>query len=59
MVAAALTSLSFTANTPKYVALTSLIGVVTAGILLLARILKLGFLRISCLAPYWSAFCRA
>ena len=44
MVAAALTSLSFTANTPKYVALTSLIGVVTAGILLLARILKLGFL---------------
>jgi MFS superfamily sulfate permease-like transporter len=44
MVAAGLASLSFTANTPKYVALTSLIGVVTAGILLLARILCLGFL---------------
>jgi len=44
MVAAGLTSLSFTANTPKYVALTSLIGLVAAGILLLARILRLGFL---------------
>jgi MFS superfamily sulfate permease-like transporter len=44
IVAAGLTSLSFTANTPKYVALTSLIGLVTAGILLLARILSLGFL---------------
>jgi high affinity sulfate transporter 1 len=44
MVAAALTSLSFTANTPKYAALTSLIGLVAAGILLLARILRLGFL---------------
>jgi len=44
MVAAGLTSLSFTANTPKYVALTSLIGLVAASILLLARILRLGFL---------------
>jgi high affinity sulfate transporter 1 len=44
MVAAGLTALSFTANTPKYVALTSLIGLVAAGILLLARILRLGFL---------------
>jgi MFS superfamily sulfate permease-like transporter len=44
MVAAGLASLSFTANTPRYVALTSLIGLVTAGILLLARILRLGFL---------------
>src|SRR5499427_4246318 len=44
MVAAALTSLSFTANTPKYVALTGLIGLVAGGFLLLARILRLGFL---------------
>jgi high affinity sulfate transporter 1 len=44
IVAAGLTSLSFSTNTPKYVALTSLIGLVTAGILLLARILRLGFL---------------
>jgi high affinity sulfate transporter 1 len=44
MVAAGLTSLSFTANTARYVALTSLIGLVTAGILLIARILRLGFL---------------
>src|SRR5215469_13903149 len=44
MVAASLASLSFTANTPKYAALTSLIGLVTAGILLLARILRLAFL---------------
>jgi MFS superfamily sulfate permease-like transporter len=44
MVAAGLTDLSFTANTPKYIALTSLIGLVTAGILLVARILRLGFL---------------
>jgi MFS superfamily sulfate permease-like transporter len=43
MVAAGLTSLSFTVNTPRYVALTSLIALVTAGILLLARILRLGF----------------
>jgi SulP family sulfate permease len=44
MVAAGLASLSFTAGTPKYVALTSLIGLLAAGILLLARILRLGFL---------------
>ena len=44
MVAAGLASLSFTANTPKYVALTSLIGLMAAGILLLARIFRLGFL---------------
>jgi MFS superfamily sulfate permease-like transporter len=44
MVAAQLTSLSFTAGTARYVELTSLIGLVTAGILLLARILRLGFL---------------
>ena len=44
MVAAALTSLSFTANTPRYIELTSLIGIVAATILLLARILQLGFL---------------
>jgi high affinity sulfate transporter 1 len=44
MVAAGLASLSFTANSPRYVALTSLIGLVTAGILLVARALRLGFL---------------
>ena len=44
MVAAALTSLSFTANTPRYIELTSLIGIVVAAILFLARILRLGFL---------------
>ena len=44
MVAAALTSLSFTANTPRYIELTSLIGIVVAAILILARILQLGFL---------------
>src|SRR5258708_3654753 len=44
IVAAGLTSLSFTANSPKYVALTSLIGLLAASILLLARILRLGFL---------------
>ena len=44
MVAAALVSLSFTANTPKYVELTSVIALVAAAILLLARILRLGFL---------------
>jgi len=44
MVAAALTSLSFTANTPRYIELTSLIGIVAAAILLLARVLRLGFL---------------
>jgi MFS superfamily sulfate permease-like transporter len=44
MVAAALAGLSFTANTPRYIELTSLIAIVTAGILILARILRLGFL---------------
>jgi MFS superfamily sulfate permease-like transporter len=44
MVAAALTSLSFTVNTARYVELTSLIAIVTAAILLLARILRFGFL---------------
>ena len=44
MVAASLVSLSFVPYTPKYVALTSLIALVVAGILLLARILRLGFL---------------
>jgi MFS superfamily sulfate permease-like transporter len=44
MVAAALTTLSFTANTSRYVELTSLIALVTGGMLLLARILRLGFL---------------
>lgn len=44
MVAAGLASLSFTANTPRYVALTSLIGLAAGGILILARTLRLGFL---------------
>ena len=44
MVAAALTSLSLTANTPRYIELTSLIGLVAAAILLLTRLFRLGFL---------------
>ena len=44
MVAAALTALSFTVNTPRYVELTTLIAIVTSAILLLARTLRLGFL---------------
>lgn len=44
MVAASLTALSFTAYTPRYIGLTSLIALVAAGILILARILRLGFL---------------
>jgi high affinity sulfate transporter 1 len=44
MVAAGLVSLSFVANTPHYVALTSLVGMLAGGMLLLARILRLGFL---------------
>ena len=44
MVAAGLVSLSLVANTPKYVALTSLVGILAGGLLLLARILRLGFL---------------
>ena len=44
MVAAALASLAYVVNTPRYVELTSLIGIVAAAILLLARIFRLGFL---------------
>jgi MFS superfamily sulfate permease-like transporter len=44
MVAAGLATLSLTPNTPRYVELTSVIALVTAGILLLARILRLDFL---------------
>ncbi len=44
MVAAALTSLSFSAYSPKYVALASLVGLVVAGMLLIARVLRVGFL---------------
>jgi len=44
MVAAALVGLSLTPNTPRYVELTSLIAIVAGAILLLARILRLGFL---------------
>jgi sulfate permease, SulP family len=43
MVAAALTSLSLVANTPRYVELATLIALVTAAILLLARVLRLAF----------------
>src|SRR5215467_2656403 len=44
IVAAALAALSFVAYTPKYVALTSLVALAACGLLLLARIFKLGFL---------------
>src|SRR5258708_29830793 len=44
MVAAALVSLSFVPNTANYVALTSLIGLVAAAMLLAPRLLRLGFL---------------
>src|SRR5215831_10770038 len=44
MIAAALTALSFTANTPRYVELTGLIALTAAALLLLARVLRLGFL---------------
>lgn len=44
MVAAALASLSLAPYSPKYVALTSLVALVAAGLLLLARLLRLGFL---------------
>jgi MFS superfamily sulfate permease-like transporter len=44
MVAAALTSLSFMANTPRYVELTSLVALVTGAMLIVARILRAGFL---------------
>jgi high affinity sulfate transporter 1 len=44
MVAAGLASLSIAANDPKYVAMTSLVALVSAAMLLLSRILRLGFL---------------
>src|SRR5215475_2966933 len=44
MVAAALVSLSYVPNAPNYVALTSLIALVAAAMLLAARLLRLGFL---------------
>src|SRR5215510_788326 len=44
MVAAGLTSLSFVANTPRYVALTSLVALVAGAMLIAARILRAGFL---------------
>jgi high affinity sulfate transporter 1 len=44
MVAAALTAMAFVAYSPQYVALTSLVGLVAAVILLAARVLRLGFL---------------
>src|SRR5262252_214569 len=44
MVAAALTLLSFTAYTPQYVAMTSLIALVTGAMLIAARLLRAGFL---------------
>ena len=44
MIAAAFASLSLVAYTPKYVALTSLVGLLAAGMLLLSGILRLGFL---------------
>jgi len=44
IVAAGLTALSFVAYTPKYIALTSLVALAACGMLVLARIFKLGFL---------------
>ena len=44
MVAAALTLLSFKAYTPQYVAMTSLIALVTGSMLIAARMLRAGFL---------------
>jgi len=44
MVAAALTAMSFAPNTPRYVALTSLVALVAAAMLLVARVMRLGFL---------------
>jgi MFS superfamily sulfate permease-like transporter len=44
MVAAALTTLAFTPGDPQYVALTGLVALVAAGMLLAARVLRLGFL---------------
>jgi MFS superfamily sulfate permease-like transporter len=44
IVAAGLTALSLTANTPRYIELTSLIALAAAALLLIARVLRLGFL---------------
>src|SRR5215510_5699786 len=44
MVAAALTSFSLAPYTPKYVALTSLVALAAAGMLLVARVVRAGFL---------------
>src|SRR5215475_2519732 len=44
MVAAALTSLSFTPYTPQYVAMTSLVALLAGAMLIAARILRAGFL---------------
>ncbi len=44
IVAAALASLSYSAYSPKYVALASLVGLVVAATLLIARVLRIGFL---------------
>src|SRR5262245_38390206 len=44
MVAAALALLSFTAYTPQYVAMTSLIALATGALLIAARLLRAGFL---------------
>jgi high affinity sulfate transporter 1 len=44
IVAAGLTAMSFVAYTPKYVALASLVGLASCGMLLVARVFKLGFL---------------
>ena len=44
IVAAGLAAMSFSPDSPKYVALTSLVALIAAGILLLGRILGLGFL---------------
>jgi high affinity sulfate transporter 1 len=44
MVAAGLAALSLVANTPRYVAMTSLVALVAAGMLLVARLLRAGFL---------------
>ena len=44
MVASALVSQSFVPETPRYVALASLVALLAGGMLLLARVLRLGFL---------------
>ena len=58
MVAAGLATLSFTAYTPRYIELTSLIGLVVAAILLIARILRLASSPIFFLVLSWSVSCR-